>query len=101
MDLKKFHYKKFFTKEYKYSKKIKHLIRLLQDRQYSLESHKRLLSYDLFAYPQFNIKGANNFFKDAGEIVLISQIKTKFIFSNIIEKFIIYSNKNNNLTFAR
>ncbi len=93
MDIKDFYYEKVFTKKIRYDKKLKYLINQLKKIKYSSENHKRLLSYDIFAYPKFKIKNGVNFFKDMNEIEGISILKTKFIMSNLIEKYIVFSDK--------
>lgn len=92
MEIKDFYYERIFFKQMIFDKKLKCMMNKLKKIQYSSEDHKRLLSYDIYAYPEFKIKGTN-FFEETKELEYLSMQKTKYIMGNLIEKYIVFSEK--------
>lgn len=78
--------------------KLVNSLNKLKKKIYNKRIHKNLLSYDAYAYPNLNLNGKRIFFNDS-QIDNVNHIKIKFLFTSLIEKYLVFSNDSNSIRY--
>jgi len=95
ISIQSLNYKNMFKKSDKFSKKIKHLIQDLKSKKYNKNTHYSLLKFNAFGHQNLKLN-------DSLDLVNIANMQhledvhklhiSKVVISNIIEKYIVYTN---------
>lgn len=94
IDIEILHYKNAFKLvKNTTNKTVKHLIRDLKTKKYNSSIHYELLKFNAHSLPSFDFKNTRDFFSYEKELVL-KYLKNDLFFSNIIEKYIVYTDEN-------